>query len=59
MVTTHNRVLRNATSAGIPGVAGYQPSETLAARRPTAEAEQWAAAEVLRLDIAACPVLER
>jgi hypothetical protein len=55
----HNRVHRSATSAGTLGVAGYQLSEILAAQSPTAEAEQQAEAEVLRLDIAARPVLER
>jgi hypothetical protein len=56
---SHNHILRSATSADTPHAAGHQPSDILAAQRPTAGAGQRAAAEVLRLDIAARLVLER
>jgi len=51
-VANRNRVLRSAKSAGTLRAAGHQPSEKLAAQRPTPEAERRAAAEVLRLDTA-------
>lgn len=51
----HNHILRSAMSAGTPDAAGHQPSDILAAPPPTAEVEQQAAAEMLRLDIAARP----
>ena len=58
-VANHNRVLRSAKSAGMPPEAGHQPSDILAAPPPTAEAEQQAAAEMLRLDFVARLVPER
>jgi hypothetical protein len=54
-----SRILHSATPAGTLRVAERRPSERMAAQRRTVEAEQWEAAEVLRLDVAARLVRER
>jgi hypothetical protein len=59
LAANRSRILRSATSAGTLRVAERRPSERMAAQRRTVEAEQWEAAEVLRLDIAARLVRER